>query len=122
MRTKFFRMAIISGVCGLHALMHTPQDVVQHSSCAVLKKKLGPRHVDDRIHMHFHDNPTNTQHNNAHIYEVSLGNTTPLEELFRHCAEYVWLSGRITLLHKKKETTWAWTNMVDISRGGDVEH
>ena len=28
--------------------------------------------------MHFHDNPTDTQHHIAHDHEVSLGSTTPL--------------------------------------------
>ena len=28
--------------------------------------------------MHFHDNPTDSQHHSAHTYEVSLGSTTAL--------------------------------------------
>ena len=43
-----------------------------------MKRKLFHRHIDDRIHMHFHDHPTDTQHHSAHTYEVSLGDTTPL--------------------------------------------
>ena len=45
----------------LHALVHTPQDFLSHSN---------DRHVD-RIHMHFHENQTDTQHH-------SVGSTTPL--------------------------------------------
>ena len=32
------------------------------------------RHIDDHIHMHFHNNPTDTQH----THEGSLGHKTPL--------------------------------------------
>ena len=44
-----------------------------------LEKKLCHRHIDDPIHMHFHDNLTDTHHHSAHTHEVSLGNTTPLK-------------------------------------------
>ena len=43
-----------------------------------LEKKLCHRHVDDRIHMHFHDSPSDTQHHSTVTYEVSLVSTTPL--------------------------------------------
>ena len=36
------------------------------------------RHFDDRIHMHVHDNPMDTQHHSALTHEVSLGSATPL--------------------------------------------
>ena len=60
--------------------MHTPQDFHQQSSFVVVTRKLRRRHPDDRIHMHFHDNPTDTQHHSAHTHEVSLASTTP------HCS------------------------------------
>ena len=62
----------------LHALTHTPRDVLWHSTFVVLERKLCHRHIDDRIHMHFHDNPTDTQHQSALTHEVSLPCTTPL--------------------------------------------
>ena len=62
----------------LHGLMHTPQGFLLHSSFVVLKRKLCHRHVDDRIHMHFHGNSTDTQHHIAHTHEVSLGSKTQL--------------------------------------------
>ena len=40
------------------------------------KRKLCHRHVDYLIHMHFHDNPTDTYHHSVHAHEESLG-TTP---------------------------------------------
>ena len=57
--------------------MHTSQVFLLHSSFAVLTRKLCHRHVADHIHMHFHDNPTDTQNNCAHTYEAGLGSTTP---------------------------------------------
>ena len=55
------------------------------------------RFVDDRIHMHFHDNPTDTQHctdlrSKPRQYYIT-------EEPIKNCAEYVRLSGRFTSLH-----------------------
>ena len=62
----------------LHALTHTPRDVLWHSTFVVLERKLCHRHIDDCIHMHFHDYPTDTQHQSALTHEVSLPSTTPL--------------------------------------------
>ena len=54
----------------VRALMHTSQVFLSHSSFVVLKRKLCHRHINYCIHMHFHDNPTNTQHQSAHTHEV----------------------------------------------------
>ena len=53
------------------------------------KRRLCHRNIDDCIHMHFHDNPRDTQHHSAaHTCEVSLS-STPLRKPLRYCAEYV---------------------------------
>ena len=39
------------------------------------------RHIVDRINMHLHDNPTDTQHHGANTYDVSLGRATTKEPL-----------------------------------------
>ena len=74
--------SLCSCVTTLHCSMHscTLRRIffVRHSSFVVLRRKWCHRHIDDRIHMHFHDNPTDTQHHSAHTHEVSLGSAAPL--------------------------------------------
>ena len=64
----------------LHACMHscTLRRIFSDTQALSLKRKLCHRDLDDRIHMHFHDSPKDTQHHSAHTYGVSLGSTTPL--------------------------------------------
>ena len=57
--------------------LHTPQDFPSTiEAFLVLERKLCHGHIDDPIHMHFHDNPTDSQHDFSHTYEVILGSTT----------------------------------------------
>ena len=44
------------------------RNFLQPSNFVVLKRKLCLRHIDDRIHIHFHDSPTETQNHSAHSY------------------------------------------------------
>ena len=69
----------------------------------VLSRNLCHRHSDDRIHMHFHNSPTDTAPQCTHLRSKPQQYHTTVEPL-RCCAKYTWLSDRF-LLQSVKSTS-----------------